>query len=167
MHSSSFVLSFTILAGLFLPALAAPQLFSLVGQLLGLIPVISTPPPAALWTKHQSPSCANVNQGTLLCCESTFNGDIPLIVYAAPTIAYKLNPNSINCIYGMALCLLDNLIMSIFVLISYTTGKRMDNSSSTCSPGTALCCQIDALVDVGDPKNRLNTCNNSTTDSRH
>ncbi len=91
-----------LLATLATPSLALPQLLGIVGQLLGIIPILSTPPPRELWTKTPSPECANVNGGALLCCESTFNGDIPIVVQLAPAVGYKLNPNSINCIYGMS-----------------------------------------------------------------
>ncbi|CZR56231.1 uncharacterized protein PAC_06119 [Phialocephala subalpina] len=110
---------------LFSPSFAAPQLLgqvgALIGQALGLIPLLSTPPPAALMTKQPSPQCAKVNKGALLCCESTFQGDIPIFVQAAPLVAYKLNPNSINCIYGQ-------------------------RNFTDCSRGTELCCQVDALA---------------------
>lgn len=91
-----------LLTTLITPSLALPQLLGAVGQLLGIIPILSTPPPRELWTKTPSPECANVNGGALLCCESTFQGDIPIVVQLAPTVSYKLNPNSINCIYGMS-----------------------------------------------------------------
>lgn len=89
-------------AAIILPVLAVPQgLLGFLGQLLGLVPVLSSPPPSSLMTRNPSPACKSVNQGTLLCCESTFDGDLPLIVYFASQTAFKLNKNSINCIYGM------------------------------------------------------------------
>ncbi|KAL2060656.1 hypothetical protein VTL71DRAFT_9297 [Oculimacula yallundae] len=108
------------------PTLALPQLLGAVGALLGLVPLLSMPPPRELQTKTPSPECANVNGGALLCCESTFQGDIPIIVQLAPLVAYKLNPNSNNCIYGK---------------------KNFER----CNPGTRLCCQVDALATVRFP----------------
>ncbi|CZT05745.1 uncharacterized protein RCO7_03911 [Rhynchosporium graminicola] len=101
--------------------LASPQLLGAVGALLNAIPLLSLPLPKELQTKTPSPECANVNGGALLCCESTLQGDIPLIVQLAPLVAYKLNPNSNNCIYG----------------------KR---NFETCNPGTRMCCQVDVLA---------------------
>jgi hypothetical protein len=72
-----------------------------VGPILDLVPVIDDPPPAFLWTKNPSPECANINQGALLCCGSTFNGDMPLVVELADLVNYRLNPDSINCLFGM------------------------------------------------------------------
>lgn len=101
---TSIILSYGVFATLFTSSLAAPQLLegalSIIGTALGLIPILSTPPPTSLWTQYPNDTCADVNGGALYCCESTFNGDIPLVVEVAPLVAYKLNPNSINCIYG-------------------------------------------------------------------
>ncbi|KAH7327063.1 hypothetical protein BKA65DRAFT_539739 [Rhexocercosporidium sp. MPI-PUGE-AT-0058] len=119
--STTFILILLVFTAIFPPALALPQLLDAVGALLDLVPLLSTPPPRELWTKTPSPECANVNGGALLCCESTFQGDIPIIVQLAPLISYKLNPNSNNCIYGR---------------------KNFD----TCNPGTRMCCQVDVLA---------------------
>ncbi len=94
---------------LFSYSFAFPQLLdptSLIGEVLNIIPILADPPPASLVTKNPSPECANVNQGALLCCESTFNGDIPIVVELSNSVGYKLNPNSINCIYGTSLHLM-------------------------------------------------------------
>ncbi|KAF8858236.1 hypothetical protein BDZ45DRAFT_404301 [Acephala macrosclerotiorum] len=127
MHPTTPIVFFLALLS---PSFAAPQLLgsvgALIGQALQQIPLLSTPPPAALMTTHPSPQCANVNKGALLCCESTFQGDIPIFVEAAPLVAYKLNPNSINCIYGQ-------------------------RNFTECSRGTELCCQVDALATVSQP----------------
>jgi hypothetical protein len=105
------VKTFTVLLTAITAVLAVPrpepQLSGVLGELLGdigpvlnLIPVLASPPPAFLWTKNPSPECANINQGALYCCGSTFNGDMPLVVELADAVNYKLNPNSINCIFG-------------------------------------------------------------------
>ncbi|KAE8446319.1 hypothetical protein EG329_012066 [Mollisiaceae sp. DMI_Dod_QoI] len=107
------------------PTLSAPQLLgklgAAVGSFLQEIPLLSTPPPAALMTTQPSPECASVNHGALLCCQSSFQGDIPIFVQLAPLVAYQLNPNSINCIYGT-------------------------RNFTDCSRGVELCCQVDALA---------------------
>lgn len=100
--STTIVLILLTITAIASPAFALPQLLGAVGALLGLVPLLSTPPPRELWTKTPAPECANVNGGALLCCQSTFQGDIPIIVQLAPLIGYKLNPNSNNCIYGMS-----------------------------------------------------------------
>lgn len=78
-----------------------PNLFGIIGQLLGSIPILSSPPPAFLMTKIPPPACGVVNQGSLLCCESTFDSDLPLVAYLSPQAAIKLNKNSIDCTYGV------------------------------------------------------------------
>ncbi|KAH6720616.1 hypothetical protein DL95DRAFT_440341 [Leptodontidium sp. 2 PMI_412] len=119
--STTIVLILLTITAIASPAFALPQLLGAVGALLGLVPLLSTPPPRELWTKTPAPECANVNGGALLCCQSTFQGDIPIIVQLAPLIGYKLNPNSNNCIYG----------------------KKNFNA---CNPGTRMCCQVDVLA---------------------
>lgn len=131
------------------PSLAAPQLFgelgTLIGELLQQIPLLSNPPPAALMTKQPSPECANVNKGALLCCQSSFQGDIPIFVQAAPLVAYKLNPNSINCIYGMSIL---NLPMSNCIGLIRADERTGTRNVTDCSRGVELCCQVDALATV-------------------
>lgn len=139
MHSVANVL---LLFGITSLSLAAPQL-SLIGPLLNDLPLLATPPPSFLSTQNPSPECAAVNQGTLLCCESTFNGDIPIVVQLSDLVHYKLNPNSINCIYGMhsPLCLVS----------TSGTDQRCcagQKDFTTCNPGTQLCCEIDSLANV-------------------
>jgi hypothetical protein len=106
-----YINSFTVLLAAITAVLAVPhpepQLSGIlgdilddVGPILDLIPVIDDPPPAFLWTKNPSPECANINQGALYCCGSTFNGDMPLVVELADLVNYRLNPDSINCIFG-------------------------------------------------------------------
>jgi len=93
-----------------------------VGTILNSIPLLYAAAPDFLLTKDPSPQCANVNGGTLLCCSSTINGDMPLVVELAQLAGnFKLNPNSINGLY----CKKD---------------------FTTCNPGTKLCCQVDDLV---------------------
>ncbi|KUJ23765.1 uncharacterized protein LY89DRAFT_679089 [Mollisia scopiformis] len=120
-----FLTSTILLVTLTSSSLAAPQLLgslgNAIGQLLQQIPLLSTPPPAFLMTTQPSPQCADVNKGALLCCQSSFNGDIPIFVQAAPLIAYKLNPNSINCLYGT-------------------------RNFTDCGRGVELCCQVDQLA---------------------
>ncbi|KAH8786857.1 hypothetical protein BGZ57DRAFT_924510 [Hyaloscypha finlandica] len=133
---STFVI---LLVTLLTSATAAPQLVPVIGGLLGGIPVVGAitgylgnvlnllgvlyaAPPPFLLTKNPSPECKNVNNGALLCCSSTINGDMPLVVELAQLAGqFKLNPNSINGLY----CKKD---------------------FTTCNPGTKLCCQVDSVV---------------------
>jgi len=94
-----------------------------VGPILDLLPVLNDPPPAFLWTKNPSPECANINQGALYCCGSTFNGDFPLVVGLADLVDYRLNPDSINCLFAQG-------------------------DFTTCNAGTQLCCQVDVLATI-------------------
>jgi hypothetical protein len=105
----TFTVLLTAITGVFAVPHPEPQLSGVVsgllgevGPLLNLVPVLASPPPAFLWTKNPSPECANINQGALYCCGSTFNGDMPLVVELSDLLQYKLNPNSINCIFGMS-----------------------------------------------------------------
>jgi hypothetical protein len=105
----TFMVLLTAITAVFAVPHPEPQLGGVVGGLLGevgpllnLVPVLASPPPAFLWTKNPSPECANINQGALYCCDSTFNGDMPLVVELSDLLQYKLNPNSINCIFGMS-----------------------------------------------------------------
>ncbi len=98
---------FVVLLALITAAMAAPQTLPIVGSLLGAvgdilnsIPILYAAAPSFLLTQDPSPQCADVNGGTLLCCSSTFNGDMPLVVELAQLAGnFRLNPNSINGIY--------------------------------------------------------------------
>ncbi len=96
-----------VLITLLSTAIAVPQLVPVIGSLLGAvgdilnsIPILYASPPSFLLTQDPSPQCAKVNGGTLLCCSSTFNGDMPLVVELAQLAGnFRLNPDSINGIY--------------------------------------------------------------------
>jgi hypothetical protein len=99
--------TYIILISLLSATMAAPQTLPIIGGLVGAlgnilnsIPVLYASAPSFLLTKDPSPQCANVNGGVLLCCSSTFNGDMPLVVELAQLAGnFRLNPNSINGIY--------------------------------------------------------------------
>lgn len=84
-------------------ALALPQLLD-IGPLLntvlqdtGLDSLVGNGAlPAAIATTIHSPQCANVNGGTYACCQSTFDGDLPLVVALSAATDYPLTDNSIN-----------------------------------------------------------------------
>lgn len=107
---SPFVLLFALLSA----ALAAPQLSGILegissviapitgalGTVLNSIPLLYAAAPPFLITTDPSPQCANVNGGTLVCCSSTINGDMPIVVELAQLAGnFRLNPNSINGLY--------------------------------------------------------------------
>jgi len=73
-------------------------LLGFIGPLIQGIPLLDGPLPGMM-TTNPSPECANLNHGTRLCCQSTFDGDVPLLLELAPVIGYKLDPNSVNGIY--------------------------------------------------------------------
>ena len=98
-----------LLLATLVPASPTPQLLGAVGSLIQDLPILSYPPKSIV-TTDISPECANLNQGTRLCCQSTFDGDVPIVMELAPVVGYKLDPNSINGIYCMLLlqqCVLD------------------------------------------------------------
>jgi hypothetical protein len=126
-----------------------------LGNVLNELGVLYAAPPSFLLTTDISPVCKNVNNGmpppppdhppacfptqaehwletgTLLCCSSTINGDMPLVVELAQLAGqFKLNPNSINGLY-------------------------CKKNFTTCNPGTKLCCQVDKVVNVLLPSPRL------------
>ena len=84
------------------PASPAPQILGDVGSLIDNLPILNYPPQSIV-TTDISPECANLNQGTRLCCESTLDGDVPLVVELATIIGYRLATGSINGIYCMFL----------------------------------------------------------------
>ena len=94
------------------PAHAAPGLIDSLGHLIqgNGLPLLDYPL-AQMMTKSPSPECAKVNQGARLCCKSTFNGDVPLLLELAPVIGYNLNKNSVNGIYCMKLSASDGTDM--------------------------------------------------------
>jgi hypothetical protein len=65
---------------------------------LNLISLLKEAPPA-LMTKNPSPTCKNVNEGALLCCESTFDGGFPLVVKLSDATGYELTKDTVNGIY--------------------------------------------------------------------
>jgi hypothetical protein len=75
-----------------------PDLIGSLGPLIQDIPILDGPLPSMM-TKNPSPECASLNQGTRLCCQSTFDGDVPIVLELAPLLGYKLDPNSVNGIY--------------------------------------------------------------------
>jgi hypothetical protein len=90
---TSTILLFTLLTTTF-----ALPVANLVNDLLGALGLNGlvgngTPP---LETTIHSPQCASVNNGTYLCCESTFNGDLPIVVDLSAATDYPLTKNSIN-----------------------------------------------------------------------
>jgi hypothetical protein len=80
----------------------APQVLGAVGSLTDNLPILNYPPQSIV-TTDISPECANLNQGTRLCCESTLDGALPLLVELASVIGYRLAPGSINGIGCMFL----------------------------------------------------------------
>ena len=87
-------ITYTILA-LITAASATPKALDLFGGLT----LLNTPPPAFMLTADPSPQCSGLNQGSLLCCQDTLNGDAPAVVAAAALVGYELNPNSVNGLY--------------------------------------------------------------------
>jgi len=150
--------SFVFLLALLSAALAAPQsglggildgigsivapITGALGTVLNSIPVLYAAAPEFLITTDPSPQCANVNEGTLLCCSSTINGDMPIVVELAQLAGnFKLNPNSINGLY-------------------------CKKGFETCNPGTKLCCQVDDLINppiVDDVLSLALYCQNAPT----
>jgi hypothetical protein len=51
-------------------------------------------PPLA--TSIHSPECVNLNGGTYVCCESTFNGGLPLVEALSEATDYPITPDTIN-----------------------------------------------------------------------
>ncbi|KAH8669693.1 hypothetical protein BGZ60DRAFT_408068 [Tricladium varicosporioides] len=99
---------------------ADPGLFDLV-PILNNLPILNYPP-AHMITTNPDPECQAINGGARWCCQSTFDGDMPIVMELAPVLGYKLNPNSVNGIF----CKKDPV----------------------CTVGTDLCCQVDAFPKV-------------------
>ncbi|CAG8983746.1 hypothetical protein HYALB_00009842 [Hymenoscyphus albidus] len=114
---------FVILFATFLPATHAVSLESLglVGHLVQPLPIADYPAPE-LVTNHPSTECEKINGGSRLCCQSTFDGGVPLVKELAPIIGFRLNHNSVNGIY----CKKD----------------------AECAVGEDLCCQVDSFPNV-------------------
>ena len=93
-----FLATIAVLFALCTTSFALPALPNLTNALLaalGLNGLVGIGPPPLETTIH-SPECANTNNGTYLCCESTFNGDMPIVVAASAATDYPLTENSIN-----------------------------------------------------------------------
>lgn len=63
------------------------------------IPILglgAAPPPSAILTTDISPQCANVNNGTYLCCSSAVQGGDPIVVSLATAAGYQLPANTVN-----------------------------------------------------------------------
>jgi hypothetical protein len=106
MHSHGSLALFRVLFVFFniRSAHGAPGLLDFIGHIVqgtGL-PLLDRPLPEMM-TKTPSPECVNINKGTRLCCQSTFNGDVPLLIELAPVIGYTLN-KSVNGIYCELSC---------------------------------------------------------------
>lgn len=74
-------------------------LLSPIGAVLNLLPAREAP--AALRTKNVHPLCHPLNQGALLCCETLFDGALPLVVKLSQTTGYELTTDAINGILCM------------------------------------------------------------------
>lgn len=63
-----------------------------------LTPVINDPPEflVTTTTPEEQPQCADVNQGTLLCCDASFSGDQQVVLDLAECVDYPLNHNAVN-----------------------------------------------------------------------
>jgi hypothetical protein len=74
-------------------------LFSLAQVQAWTIPLAglgTSPPPSILLTTDISPQCEAVNNGTLLCCETTVAGGVPAVQLAAQLAGYELPANTLN-----------------------------------------------------------------------
>jgi hypothetical protein len=93
------VVLFTLVTSTFaLPQLPGlPNLTNALLEALGLNSLVGHGPlPPILATTIHSPQCADVNGGTYVCCQDTFNGDLPIVVAASALTDYPLTNNSIN-----------------------------------------------------------------------
>lgn len=73
-----------------------PGLLPKVPILDALLALGASPPPKVLRTPVQSPECAAVNKGELMCCRATVAGDVQMVVWLAKVYGYNLNPDDIN-----------------------------------------------------------------------
>lgn len=150
-----------MLLATFLPVIHAASISLLIGDLIQPLPVADYPIPEMV-TSSPSPECEGVNGGSRLCCESTFNGDVPLIKELAPIIGFKLNRNSVNGIYCEFVFysllagprLFTCRVVFIFDFHQYDVGLHMlififlGEKDEECAVGTDLCCQVDSFPKV-------------------
>ena len=95
-----FLTSITLLCTLIttsfaLPAEAPPNLLNAVLEALGLNGLVGNGVEPLPTTVH-SPECADLNNGTYVCCQSTFNGGMPIIEEASALTDYPITKNTIN-----------------------------------------------------------------------
>lgn len=76
---------------------ADPGLFDLL-PILNNLPILNYPPQNMI-TTNPAPECQAINGGGRWCCQSTFDGDMPIVLELAPVLGYKLNPNSVNGLF--------------------------------------------------------------------
>jgi hypothetical protein len=157
----TFILLFTVLTssavGVALPQIPGlPNLTNLLLETLGLNGVVGIGAIPILETTVHSPECANLNNGTYVCCESTFNGDLPIVVEASALTDYPLTKNSINGLIGcewrhlFSLLFLPRILsMACLQILVDTADSGWDTgtqSFTSCYPGTELCCGVIDLV---------------------
>ena len=143
-YITSIIVSTLIAKSFALPA--TPNFLNAALQILGLNGLVGNGTPLLATTTH-SPECANLNGGTYVCCESTFNGGMPIVETLSELTDYPITKNTINGMIDCASILTSFGSGFVIRLTDSLTGKRLQGSDP-CYPGTKLCCGSIALVSL-------------------